>query len=38
VKDDSKSIGELVDEVGAKIKERVAIRRYARFELGDEAD
>ena len=38
VKDDSKSIGELVDEVGAKIQEKIAIRRFARYELGEEAD
>jgi elongation factor Ts len=38
VKDDSKTIGELVDEVGAKVKEKVAIRRFARFELGEEVE
>jgi elongation factor Ts len=38
VKDDSKSVGELVDEVSAKVGERVAVRRFARFELGEETD
>ena len=38
VKDDSKSIGELVDEVAAKVGEKIAIRRFARFELGEEVD
>jgi elongation factor Ts len=38
VKDDSKSIGELVDETAAKVGEKIAIRRYARFELGEEVD
>jgi len=36
VKDDSKSVGELVDEVAAKVGEKVAVRRYARFELGED--
>ena len=38
VKDDSKTIGELADEVSAKVGEKVAIRRFARFELGEELD
>ena len=36
VKDDSKTIGELADEVSAKVGEKVMVRRYARFELGEE--
>ena len=36
VKDDSRSVGELVDEVSAKVGEKVAVRRFARFELGEE--
>ena len=36
VKDDSKSIAELVDEVAAKVGEKVAVRRFARYELGEE--
>jgi elongation factor Ts len=38
VKDDSKSIGDLLDEVNAKVGEKIAIRRYARFELGEEVE
>jgi elongation factor Ts len=38
VKDDSKTIGELADEVSAKVGEKVAIRRFVRFELGEELD
>jgi elongation factor Ts len=38
VKDDSKSVAELVDEVSAKVGEKVAVRRFARFELGEETD
>ena len=36
VKDDSKTIAELVDEVAAKVGEKVAIRRFDRYELGEE--
>jgi elongation factor Ts len=36
VRDDSKTVGELADEVSAKVGEKVAIRRFARFELGEE--
>ena len=38
VKDDSKSVGELVDEVAAKVGEKIAIRRYSRYELGEDVD
>ena len=38
VKDDSKSIGDLVDETAAKVGEKIAIRRYSRFELGEEVE
>ena len=38
VRDDSKTVGELADEVSAKVGEKVAIRRFARFELGEETD
>jgi len=34
VKDDSKTIGELVKEVSGKLGENVLVRRFARFELG----
>ncbi|MFN2544314.1 MAG: translation elongation factor Ts [Actinomycetota bacterium] len=36
VKDDSKSIGQLTDEISAKVGEKIAVRRFARFELGEE--
>ena len=38
VKEDSKSVGDLVDEVAAKVGEKIAVRRFARFELGEELD
>jgi elongation factor Ts len=38
VKDDSKSVSDLVGEAGAQLQEKVAIRRFARFELGEEVD
>ncbi len=34
VKDDSRTIGQLVDETSAKLGEKLAVRRFARFELG----
>lgn len=34
VKDDSKTVGELVKEVAAKTGENILVRRFARFELG----
>ncbi len=36
VKDDSKTIQQLLDEVGAKTGEKVVIGRFARFRLGDD--
>jgi elongation factor Ts len=38
VKDDRVSISQLVDEVSAKVGEKLAVRRFARFELGKEAE
>jgi elongation factor Ts len=38
VKDDSKSVGQLADEVSAKVGEKVAIRRFVRYELGEETE
>jgi elongation factor Ts len=38
VKDDSKTIQDYVDEVAAKTGEKIAIRRFARFKLGEEAE
>jgi elongation factor Ts len=36
VRDDARTVGELAEEVSAKVGEKVAIRRFARFELGEE--
>jgi elongation factor Ts len=36
VKDDTKTVGELVSEVSAKVGEKVEVRRFARFRLGEE--
>ena len=38
VKDDSRTIQELLDEMGAKVGEKVAVRRFARYKLGEELD
>ena len=38
VKDDKRTIGQLVDEASAKLGEKLQVRRYARFELGKEAE
>lgn len=38
VKDDSRSVGRLVDEVSAKVGEKVAVRRFVRYKLGEELD
>jgi len=35
VKDDSKSVQQLLDEISAKVGERIAVRRFARFKLGE---
>jgi elongation factor Ts len=37
IRDDSKTVKDLVAEVAAKVGENVVIRRYARFQLGQEA-
>jgi elongation factor Ts len=36
VKDDSRTIQQLLDEMGAKVGEKVAVRRFARYRLGEE--
>jgi elongation factor Ts len=36
VKDDSKTIQQLLDEVGAKTGEKVVVGRFARFRLGED--
>jgi elongation factor Ts len=38
VKDDSKTIQQLLDETSAKTGERVAVRRFVRYKLGEEGD
>jgi elongation factor Ts len=38
VKDPDRSIQELLDEVSAKVGERVAVRRFVRYKLGEELD
>ena len=38
VKDDSKTIQDLLDEVSAKTGEKVVVRRFARFRLGEESE
>jgi elongation factor Ts len=38
VKDDKRTIAQLVDETSAKVGEKLAVRRFARFELGKEAE
>jgi elongation factor Ts len=38
VKDDKVTISQLVDETSAKVGEKLQVRRYARFELGKEAE
>jgi elongation factor Ts len=38
VKDDSKTVQQLLDEVAAQLKEKLVVRRFARFKLGDEAE
>ena len=38
IKDDSKTIQELLDEVGAKVGEKVAVRRFVRYKLGESTE
>jgi elongation factor Ts len=35
VKDDSRTVQQLLDEVSAKVGEKVAVRRFARYKLGE---
>ena len=37
IRDESKRVGDLVKEVAAKVGENVVVRRFARFQLGEEA-
>jgi elongation factor Ts len=36
IREDSKSVGELVQEVASKVGENLVVRRFARFVLGEE--
>jgi elongation factor Ts len=38
VKDDSKTIQQLLDDVSAKVGEKVAVRRFLRYKLGEDAE
>lgn len=38
VKDDSKTVQQLLDEVSAKVGEKVAVKRFARYKLGEDAE
>jgi elongation factor Ts len=38
VKDDSKTIRQLLDDVSAKVGEKVAVRRFVRYKLGEDTD
>jgi elongation factor Ts len=38
VKDDSKTIQQLLDEVGVKVGEKVAVRRFVRYKLGESTE
>ena len=38
VKDDSRTIQQLLDEMGGKVGEKVAVRRFVRYKLGEEVD
>ena len=38
VKDDTKTIQSLLDEVGAKTGEKVAVRRFTRYRLGEDLE
>lgn len=38
VKDDAKTIQQLLDEVAAKVGEKVAVRRFVRYKLGESTE
>ncbi|MEX1263682.1 MAG: translation elongation factor Ts [Actinomycetota bacterium] len=38
VKDDSKTVQQLLDETSAKVGERIAVRRFTRFKLGEASE
>ncbi len=35
MKDDSKTVQQLLDEASAKLGEKVAVRRFVRYKLGE---
>jgi len=37
IRDDAQQVGDLVKDVAAKVGENVVVRRFARFQLGEEA-
>ncbi|HYT77752.1 MAG TPA: translation elongation factor Ts [Actinomycetota bacterium] len=37
IREDSKKVSDLVEEVAAKVQEHVLVRRFARFKVGEEA-
>src|SRR5205823_4901014 len=37
IRDDSKTVGDLVTQTAAKVGEHVVVRRFARYQLGEEA-
>jgi elongation factor Ts len=38
VKDDSRTVQQLLDEVSARVGEKVAVRRFVRYKLGEDTD
>ncbi len=38
VKDTAKTVGELVEEASGKLGEKVAVRRFVRYQLGEEVE
>jgi elongation factor Ts len=38
VKDDSKTVQQLLDEVSGRVGEKVAVRRFVRYKLGEDTD
>ncbi|MEW6058554.1 MAG: translation elongation factor Ts [Actinomycetota bacterium] len=38
VKDDSKTIQQMIDEISGKVGEKVAVRRFVRYKLGEDVD
>jgi elongation factor Ts len=36
IRDDKRTVGDLIDEVSSKVGEKVAVRRFTRFQVGEE--